>query len=461
MENRLTRKMWSGISVAIVLALVFAPLAMASVWTDKWDYDFGETVQINGNDMDPGEKVLVEVYYPNGSLAQSREISADDQGEFSDTFFLSDDMPGGIYKVVAYGLFSGNEYTTEFDPCIITLSNATGQYSDVIQFSGEVGVQGAGCSNGVNSRNVAIDIDLNGDGDFNDLGEEGVAFGLTAVTGSGSFGINWKVPLKPGGGAELFGSYRIQARLITAGNSPHDTAKSSPHSLLTINKEFINTAYGGDANGAPGATVNVSATIMDNDESYFADDPNLSGMVTFELKNGAIVLATISASLNSLLIPLQGGIAAETLVIPSGTPPGEYTMVTTYSGNDYYLSSYDTDTFEVTASDVWTITGFYSPVERGIHNIVKGGATVPLKFNVYKNGVEQDNTGVIETFTQKIKCADGPGDNIDLYTTGSTSLRYDGGQFIFNWKTLKEPGACYRVTVAAGNDEIFADFTLK
>ena len=38
-------------------------------------------------------------------------------------------------------------------------------------------------------------------------------------------------------------------------------------------------------------------------------------------------------------------------------------------------------------------------------------------------------------------------DDIEMTTTGSTTLRYDdvAGQFIQNWQTPKKPGACYQV----------------
>jgi hypothetical protein len=112
----------------------------------------------------------------------------------------------------------------------------------------------------------------------------------------------------------------------------------------------------------------------------------------------------------------------------------------------------------------WTLKGFYAPVDMGIHNLVKGGATVPLKFEIFAGPTELTNTGYIQTFTQKISCTAGAGDDIEQYATGGTSLRYDttSGQFIFNWQTVKSAGSCYRVTMKAlDGSTISADFTLK
>lgn len=52
----------------------------------------------------------------------------------------------------------------------------------------------------------------------------------------------------------------------------------------------------------------------------------------------------------------------------------------------------------------------------------------------------------------------------ELAPTGSTMLRYDWteGHFIFNWKTPKSPGKCYKVTMMLQNGStIVANFSLK
>jgi hypothetical protein len=115
----------------------------------------------------------------------------------------------------------------------------------------------------------------------------------------------------------------------------------------------------------------------------------------------------------------------------------------------------------------WTLKGYYPPVDMGIHNTMKGGQTVALKFEVFKtiSGDELTDTSVIKTFTQKVNCTTSGGvDAIEDFATGNTALRYDttGGQFIFNWKSPKSPGTCYRVTMTTQDDSLIsADFTLK
>jgi hypothetical protein len=115
----------------------------------------------------------------------------------------------------------------------------------------------------------------------------------------------------------------------------------------------------------------------------------------------------------------------------------------------------------------WSLAGFYRPVDmNGIYNSVKGGSTVPLKFNVFAGSVELTATATVKSFTQtKISC-DGtaPTDEIEVTTTGGTTLRYDGTekQFIQNWQTPKQAGQCYKVTMTAQDGSALeAYFKLK
>jgi hypothetical protein len=127
-------------------------------------------------------------------------------------------------------------------------------------------------------------------------------------------------------------------------------------------------------------------------------------------------------------------------------------------------SSSDSANYEVRE---WTLTGFYRPVDmNGIYNVVKGGSTVPLKFNVYAGSTELTNTSAVKSFTQaKISCDNtSPTDVIEVTTTGGTSLRYDGtgAQFVQNWQTPKSAGSCYRVTMTTqDNSSLVALFKLK
>jgi hypothetical protein len=121
----------------------------------------------------------------------------------------------------------------------------------------------------------------------------------------------------------------------------------------------------------------------------------------------------------------------------------------------------------------WTLAGYYQPVDMStggmIYNSVKGGSTVPLKFNIFQsnqaNTNERTDVGAVKAFTATpYVCTSSPTDDIEIVSTGGTVLRYDGSghQFIQNWQTPKSPGTCYQVTMTAlDGSKLTAFFKLK
>jgi hypothetical protein len=102
-------------------------------------------------------------------------------------------------------------------------------------------------------------------------------------------------------------------------------------------------------------------------------------------------------------------------------------------------------------------TGFYAPVNpiAGFLNTVKGGSTVPLKFEVQVNGAEKTTTDGLDLTMHPIPCdAEAPEDPVEQFPyTGGTSLRYDpAGHFIANWKVPKTPGLCYMIRMTTIQD---------
>ena len=97
--------------------------------------------------------------------------------------------------------------------------------------------------------------------------------------------------------------------------------------------------------------------------------------------------------------------------------------------------------------------GFYQPVDMGgVWNTVKGGSTVPLKFQLFAGPTELTSTSAVKSFTQTMIACPGASaivDAIGFVTTDGTSLWYDttGGQFIQKWATPTGAGSCYSTTV--------------
>jgi hypothetical protein len=126
-----------------------------------------------------------------------------------------------------------------------------------------------------------------------------------------------------------------------------------------------------------------------------------------------------------------------------------------------------TATASITA---WTLTGFYQPVTMTastalpVYNLIKGGQTVPLKFNIYQfaGGPELTNVpAAVQQFSLAvIACSDGaPITDVDTFpTTGGTTLRYDGAQFIQNWQSPKAANQCLVVTMKAQDGSMLSAY---
>ena len=114
----------------------------------------------------------------------------------------------------------------------------------------------------------------------------------------------------------------------------------------------------------------------------------------------------------------------------------------------------------------WTLRGFYDPVQmHGWWNTVRGGSTLPLKFEVFQGRHELTDTSAISSFTQqKVPCSTrtGIGNPLPIASTGGGRLHHSRYFFIQDWKTPKTPGACYQVTMTtADSSALTAWFKLR
>ena len=80
---------------------------------------------------------------------------------------------------------------------------------------------------------------------------------------------------------------------------------------------------------------------------------------------------------------------------------------------------------EPTLSSPGRCTGFYQPVDmNGVYNRVKGGSTVPLKFEIFAGTTELTDVAYVNSFSTygTIACdAGAPIDDIETVATGGTS----------------------------------------
>jgi hypothetical protein len=212
--------------------------------------------------------------------------------------------------------------------------------------------------------------------------------------------------------------------------------------------------------------------------------------VGFSLTSAAATITgrSLSGVLSGDDVGLTGGSASfsDKHVGAGKTVTGTGFSLTGADAGNYSLAS---STLATTASiTAWTAQGygFYAPVgvtnsvfvssggsapmpvSTTTWNIAKGGSTIPLKFNVYANGVEKTSTSDISGFSVVglTSCSgSATEDPIDFVTTGNTSLRYDttAQQFIQNWKSPSvSQDSCFRATVTfADGSSLSAFFKLR
>ncbi|HET9655150.1 MAG TPA: PxKF domain-containing protein [Kineosporiaceae bacterium] len=153
----------------------------------------------------------------------------------------------------------------------------------------------------------------------------------------------------------------------------------------------------------------------------------------------------------------QSGIVSCTLTPPAGEGlVGTHTYTAT-AVNGAGLSSSATLTYTVLP---WDLHGFATPLAMSpqgsiVWNPVKGGSTVPLRFEVFAGDTELTSTAVVRVIqVRQVQPVTGaPVADIPLTPTGGTALRYDptAGQFVDNWQTPRTSGIGYCVTVVTAD----------
>ncbi|WP_164207028.1 PxKF domain-containing protein [[Micrococcus luteus] ATCC 49442] len=150
------------------------------------------------------------------------------------------------------------------------------------------------------------------------------------------------------------------------------------------------------------------------------------------------------------------------VVSGGGSTVGEHVYTATATDNAGNVS-----TAELTYAVLpWDLKGFNSPVEMAeAWNTVKGGSTVPLKFEMFAGGVEITDPAKVKSFTAvRVQCpgAGTPISETELLMTSSTQLSYEDGQFVQKWQTPKTAGVCTQVAMTAADDsKLTANFIKK
>ena len=264
----------------------------------------------------------------------------------------------------------------------------------------------------------------------------GFALGQNPNVLSGTLGFSGSAV-----GAVNAGSYTITPGGLTSSNY----TITFQNGTLTINK----------------VTLTVTAV---NREKVFDGQP-----YPFNTDRGATTDVTYSGFVSSEGPSVLTGTLSFSAA--GATAVGTYTNTPGGLGATNYAIAYAPGTLKILA---WTLAGYYQPVDMStgglVWNTVKGGSTVPLKFNVYQATTidpskERTDVGAVQSFAvAPVSCNSSTVDAIEFTTTGGTSLRYDttDRQFIQNWQTPRLAGTCHRVIMTTiDGSKLEAYFKLK
>jgi len=233
-----------------------------------------------------------------------------------------------------------------------------------------------------------------------------------------------------------------------------ETVAGNPYAItqgtLALNPNYNLTFVGANF------TINPRPVTVtpDAQSKYFGEsDPT---PLTYKVTSGTLV---------------SGDAFTGILIRDAGEGVGSYTIRqgTLSLGGNYDLSFVPANL----VIQSWRLAGFYQPVDMPLQggayaivwNTVKGGSTVPFKFEVFRGATELKDLAVVQPlFTKEVACVGNVSDAIELTATGGTVLRFDtsGDQFIYNWQTPRKPGYCYQVTMkTADGSPLVAYFQLK
>ena len=274
-----------------------------------------------------------------------------------------------------------------------------------------------------------------------------------------------------------------------AGNNNYKPASGSVGIVIskanaTVHVDGYSGVYDGNPHGATGSAAGVKgenlSSLLNLGASFtnfpggqatwtFAGNLNYNsatGVVEIVIEKANQVITWAAPAPIVFGTPLASAQLNAVLTVGDGTltynpgmgsvlAVGTQTLTVYASGTNNYHPATSTVTLTV---NPWHLTGFYNPVTMGgqsVLNTVKGGSTVPLKFNIYTSSGGTELTSVSDIsgfYVYPMSCAAGSLDDpIEMTTTGGTSLRYDatGRQFIQNWQTPKSAGVCFQVTMKA------------
>jgi hypothetical protein len=288
---------------------------------------------------------------------------------------------------------------------------------------------------------------------------------------------------------DLVGVVGFDAVSLSGGTATFDTKNVGTGKTVTLADASIAGTAVANYSLTSVATTTADITAKSVTVSFQAQDKVFDGNPTATIKASPVPSLVGAVSGDNVSLDSGSGMATfDTSAVGTGkTVTGSsFTKSGGDATNYIFANPQGTTTASISPWDA-SGKGFYAPVgvansiftaapgvapvakpDGPSWNTVKGGQTVPLKFNVFAGGVEKTSLSDIKSFQQSklTTCINSlDTDLVDLTTTGSTTLRYDttAMQWIQNWKTPNVTGdSCYRAWVTfADGSTLEAFFKLK
>lgn len=281
-----------------------------AVFTDKPDYQPGETVLITGIGFQPGEAVRLQVVNltdpsDNGPEHDPWQVTADTAGGFQTTWITTWSELDCTLLLTAEGLTSGLQAQTTFTDAAnvnsITVSNQVGTLTYGAAGNVTFGVRALGTGQGTVTFSVVSGLPT----------PSGTNFNPNPVSGNGS----WSTTLTfYSSNSTPAGTYTFIVR-ATGNNSKDGT------NTLTINKANTTTSVASSENPSlPGQSVTFTATV----------NPQYSGT-----PGGSVQFKTNGAALGAPVV-LSNGVAEISLAT---LPHGSNIIVAEYLGDGNFNGS--------------------------------------------------------------------------------------------------------------------------
>jgi HYR domain len=183
---------------------------------------------------------------------------------------------------------------------------------------------------------------------------------------------------------------------------------------------------------------------------------------------GNLTAFATSASGAAVTYGALGTDAVAGSIVPVCTPASG----STFAPGTTRVTCTATDAAGNTATGSFTVTvrfdfrGFLNPVDSNVLNVMKGGSTAPIKWQISNQGGGYigDLQVVSRTASGVVTCGGSTMDDLTQFATGNTALRYDttSNQYIYNWQSPKTAGKCYQVTIGLTDGRSYsAQFQLR